>query len=200
MMEIQFSAFDSEPYHRCLYPGGNTPSARAAAGLRVIQEREHTPQQEVVGCVDGDTGVMVGFVKWNFYKTERPESEWNKREKVDWWGVGENENKEMKRKAEAYLETTEGTRQRIWGGRPHALCALLCVHPDHQRQGAGTLLMHWGIERARDMGLPAYLEASFEGYPLYKKLGFRDIDSMIIKADIWGGDYDRVYKAMQKDF
>ena len=74
------------------------------------------------------------------------------------------------------------------------------MHPDHQRQGAGTLLMHWGIERARDMGLPAYLEATFEGYPLYKKLGFRDIDSMIIKADIWGGNYDRVYKAMQKDF
>lgn len=88
MMEIQFSAFDSEPCHRCLYPGGNTPLARAAAGLRVIQEREHTPQQEVVGCVDGDTGVMVGFVKCNFYKTERPESEWGKREKVDWWVVG----------------------------------------------------------------------------------------------------------------
>lgn len=120
MMEIQFSAFDSEPYHRCLYPGGNTPSARAAAGLRVIQEREHTPQQEVVRCVDSDTGVMVGFVKWIFYRTGRPESSWSKREKVDWWGVGENENKEMKRKAEAYLETTEGTRQRIWGGRPHA--------------------------------------------------------------------------------
>lgn len=65
--------------------------------------------------MDGDTGVMVGFVKWNFYKTERPESEWGKREKVDWWGVGENENKEMKRKAEAYLEATEGTRQGIWG-------------------------------------------------------------------------------------
>lgn len=30
-------------------------------------------------------------------------------------GRGENENKEMKRKAEAYLEATEGTRQRIWG-------------------------------------------------------------------------------------
>ena len=111
MMEIQFSAFDSEPYHRCLYPGGNTPSARAAAGLRVIQEREHTPQQEVVGCVDGDTGVMVGFVKCNFYKTERPGQARESR----LVGRGENENKEMKRKAEAYLEATEGTRQRIWG-------------------------------------------------------------------------------------
>ncbi|OCK76718.1 hypothetical protein K432DRAFT_305732, partial [Lepidopterella palustris CBS 459.81] len=76
----------------------------------------------------------------------------------------------------------------------------LCVHRDHQRKGAGTMLMQWGMERAAEMGLPAYLEASHEGYPLYKKLGFRDIAELVVKAEVWGGDVDRVYKAMQKDF
>jgi GNAT superfamily N-acetyltransferase len=29
---------------------------------------------------------------------------------------------------------------------------LMCIDPDHQRQGAGTLLMQWGIEMADKLG------------------------------------------------
>lgn len=75
---------------------------------------------------------------------------------------------------------------------------MLCVHENHQRRGAGTLLMQWGLKHAEKVGLPAYLEASIYGYPLYQKLGFHDIDKVVIKAEEWGGDHDRVYVAMLK--
>ena len=73
------------------------------------------------------------------------------------------------------------------------------MHEDFQRRGAGTLLMQWGIERAAALNLPAYLEASSAGYPLYLKLGFRKIDIVVVKADAWDGDHDRHYVAMLKD-
>lgn len=59
--------------------------------------------------------------------------------------------------------------------------------------------MQWGLDHAEKIGLPAYLEASIFGYPLYKRLGFHDIDKVVIRAEEWGGDYDKVYVAMVKE-
>jgi hypothetical protein len=47
--------------------------------------------------------------------------------------------------------------------------------------------------------LPAYLEASTAGFPLYQKLGFSGIDTMIVEAEDWGGDRDLRYKVMRND-
>jgi hypothetical protein len=47
--------------------------------------------------------------------------------------------------------------------------------------------------------LPAYLEASTAGFPLYQKLGFSKIDTMIVAAKEWGGDHDLRYNVMLND-
>lgn len=85
--------------------------------------------------------------------------------------------------------------------RPLIVCAALCVHPLHQRRGAGTALMQWGLLEAKKVGLPAYLEASIYGRPLYHRLGFRDIESeeIVIPAESWGGDRTMRYMPMVKD-
>ena len=44
--------------------------------------------------------------------------------------------------------------------------------------------------------MPAYLEASPAGFPLYQKLGFNQIDTMIVKAEDWNGDRDLQYNVM----
>lgn len=41
-----------------------------------------------------------------------------------------------------------------------------------QKRGAGSMLVKWGIEQARKDGVPAFLEASKEGQPMYEKAGF----------------------------
>ena len=58
--------------------------------------------------------------------------------------------------------------------------------------------MQWGLDHAEKVGLPAYLEASIFGYPLYTRLGFRDIDKVVIKAKEWLGDYDKVYVVIDR--
>ena len=50
---------------------------------------------------------------------------------------------------------------------------LMSVHPKHRRQGIGRLLMQWGLDKASELGLESWMEAS-EGWKLlYETLGFR---------------------------
>jgi predicted N-acetyltransferase YhbS len=76
---------------------------------------------------------------------------------------------------------------------------LLCVHREAQRQGVGAALVQWGLKRSIEENLPAYLEASTAGFPLYQKLGFKKIDTMVVKAEDWNGDRDLQYNVMLHD-
>ena len=52
-----------------------------------------------------------------------------------------------------------------------AVLACLITRLGHRRRGVGTLLVKWGIEQAEKDGLPAYVEASPLGLPVYRKCG-----------------------------
>jgi predicted N-acetyltransferase YhbS len=49
------------------------------------------------------------------------------------------------------------------------------VDPDHQRRGAGAMLVQWGLDLADKLQLPAFLEASDAGKKLYTILGFEPV-------------------------
>jgi N-acetylglutamate synthase-like GNAT family acetyltransferase len=75
---------------------------------------------------------------------------------------------------------------------------VIAVHQDYQRRGVGTLLVQWGLAEAERLQLPIYLQASTAGYPLYLKLGFHKVDTVVIKAEDWDGSSDKAYNAMVK--
>lgn len=79
------------------------------------------------------------------------------------------------------------------------LLNLLCVHPEFQRRGAGAMLVEWGMDLADGLGLAIHLEASAAGFELYRKLGFRQVEVAVVKAEDWDGDHDRSYIAMVRD-
>lgn len=64
-----------------------------------------------------------------------------------------------------------------WLTRLIQVLALLVTSSEHRCKGAGSLLLQWGIEKAEEMGLPCYLQASEEGRRLYEKYGFEAIDA-----------------------
>jgi len=76
---------------------------------------------------------------------------------------------------------------------------LLCVHPDFQRRGVGKELVRWGLRQAADLGLTVHLEASPEGIPLYRSLGFKTVETVIVKADQWDGGFERRYIVMLRE-
>ena len=64
----------------------------------------------------------------------------------------------------------------------------LSTFPNHQRRGAGTLLLTWFFEQADEEGILVYLnsEAGGEAVGLYKKVGFRKVDECEIDLTRYG--------------
>lgn len=65
---------------------------------------------------------------------------------------------------------------------------MLTTDPAFQRKGAGKLLLEWGIKIADELGLPTYLESSQEGFGLYKRHGFEEVDVFDLDLEKYGGN------------
>lgn len=116
LMEVQFSAFEGDPYHGALYPGDHfSPTVRRSAGERTIKEWRSDPSVIFMKCANRHSGQIVGFAKWNLYEMERAEEQWTKRPDVDWC------TGRQKEVAENFLYATMAMREKTWEGRPH-LC------------------------------------------------------------------------------
>jgi GNAT superfamily N-acetyltransferase len=60
----------------------------------------------------------------------------------------------------------------------------------YRRRGAGRLLVEWGLAKAAEEGVPAYIEGSPAGTPLYEKCGFRIVDETPVEGKAVGLDPD----------
>lgn len=114
LMEVQFSAFENDPYHEALFPGPHhSPLVRKTAGERTLEDWRNTAVQDIMVCANAQTGEILGFAAWCFYLSERPKEKWEKMPSIT-WAEGEE-----KKQAEAFLGATARMRRKIWEGRPH---------------------------------------------------------------------------------
>ena len=114
LMEIQFAAMAQEPYHHVLFPGPNTPTARAQAGARTLQDWRGDPSEKVLKVIDTASGEIISFGKWNVYTSARPRAEWDQHMEVDW-----TNDPALKEGAETYLREIHGMRHKYATGQPH---------------------------------------------------------------------------------
>lgn len=49
---------------------------------------------------------------------------------------------------------------------------MLGTAPEYQGRGCASLILKWGLSRADEQGLEAYVSASPRGRPAYQKYGF----------------------------
>ena len=54
----------------------------------------------------------------------------------------------------------------------YAVLNILVTHPKYQRQGAGSMLVKWGCDKADEYGIICALQASKKGEAVYTKHGF----------------------------
>ena len=48
------------------------------------------------------------------------------------------------------------------------------------------MLVEWGVQQAKKQGVPAYLEATPDGAPVYEKVGFRKVGQKEIELAEFG--------------
>jgi predicted N-acetyltransferase YhbS len=66
------------------------------------------------------------------------------------------------------------TRTRTLPNTTKAL-ASLAVDPDFKGKGIASKLVKWGIGKAEEAGMPAYLESSPAAVAVYRRLGFKEL-------------------------
>ncbi|CAK4034948.1 acyl- n-acyltransferase [Lecanosticta acicola] len=183
LMEIVAPAFGDFSYSQ-LIGETNTPSDRNAMGQRQAYAwKEHLKHYKLpigIKCthIEPATGSekIISSANWVIYDRARTEEEYLEPHCL----VGADWVQDEKRRERAKSATKSVVQGRIrWmGGRPHGLLMYMATDPAYRRLGAATKIVQWGLERCRELGIPAYLEASDEGAPVYEKLGFEMVDSV----------------------
>lgn len=60
--------------------------------------------------------------------------------------------------------------------------------PQHERRGAASMLIQWGLERSNRDNIPIALESTLVAWPLYQKLGFQDEKNISMVLEGLGED------------
>ncbi|MCJ1476257.1 hypothetical protein MMC13_004923 [Lambiella insularis] len=197
--DLLFLAFhSSSPAMRKLAPNGQSPSA-AAASLAAVAKSVHAPavvhrvvvDTDLIPAADPTTGAtvhstvpaeagstkevpLVAYTRYYVHREERAPDVWDVPYKaVTAEETGEGVNVAFRN---AFFEQIHELRRRNMQGRKHILVEILAASPLHERRGAGTMLLKEVFEVADTEGLDCWIDASPVGYPLYKRLGFQDVD------------------------
>ncbi|KAJ6779366.1 hypothetical protein PWT90_04031 [Aphanocladium album] len=171
---IEQAAIPPDATSDVLFPGPFTDDGMSR-GDQLRQHLRTDPDCHWVKVVDrnleaqGGKGeeAIVAFSVWYFWETQSkplPPAE---------WGPGTNAEA-----CELYFGGLDKRWQDDFGSKPHA---------SHQRRGAGSIMMDWGVKQADDRGLTSYVQASPEGRRLYEKFGFREVDTHVVDLTKWGG-------------
>ncbi len=75
---------------------------------------------------------------------------------------------------------------------------ILFSHPDYRRKGIGAMLLQWGIDAAKRLGVEFWLNSTPPGKPLYEKFGFQLVqrNPLVPKTD----KPDAKWKQMEEEF
>lgn len=82
------------------------------------------------------------------------------------------------------VEVVEAAAQARHPEEPHLFLSSMATLPAHRGRGAGAAMLAAGLEWARALGLPVYLEASTsDNRRLYERCGFYDLGETIDLPD-----------------
>jgi GNAT superfamily N-acetyltransferase len=91
---------------------------------------------------------------------------------------------------EAFFGSILKARKEHLGGRAHALLHILATRPEHHRRGVGAMHLKHGLAQADELSLPAWLEGSPKGRPLYQRYGFEVVADLEFDAAAFGAKDD----------
>ncbi|CAH0015086.1 unnamed protein product [Clonostachys rhizophaga] len=182
-VEIEDAAYGTSPMSRALFPGPFPPSTdgshpRASKLVDILRADPANRWVKVVdtGLPEGES--MIAFASWFFWTAphvHEPET----------WPPGTNPEA-----CERFFGGMIAKRNERFAGKPYSYLKLLHTDPNHQRRGAGSMLIDWGLEESSRLGIDSYLESSIAGQSLYAKCGFEVVDTLVVDLSPWGGPAD----------
>ena len=180
---------------RLLYPDSATESV-VASSLEHMRAERAKPTTIFVKVVDTALApphakiedyrpvTIVAMAKWNVFPDPRPRAAWDvPYARPDGKAAGVN-----RALMDVFMTGITQRRARATRGRPHVHMGLLATRLGYERRGAGRMLVQWGLDTARHLGVDCYLEATPQGFNLYEKMGFEVFDRWDLDVEPYGGE------------
>ncbi|KAA6412761.1 MAG: hypothetical protein FRX48_03753 [Lasallia pustulata] len=179
LTKTQFAAFyPHEVFHDILWPGPPTSENLAKSKNRQLAWMAADGHSTYLKVTDTGTGEIVAGAKWCVYDKDPNRSAVLT---VDWYG---DEGSEDRAYAQYLIDEFNGRRTERMKGS-YCLLDICFCNPTHHRRGAGAQLVKWGCDRADEMGVQAFVEATLTGRRLYEKHGFVVTEAVDLKAERW---------------
>ncbi|KAF7544238.1 hypothetical protein G7Z17_g10113 [Cylindrodendrum hubeiense] len=188
MVDAYFSAFNGNPLNDRCFPE-SSPDARAywtnwiggyigVPGIHMLVALTSPPDLNPATPLPGagtsasasDASRIVGWARW-LRRPEPPSST----PAVATTSAIYPSNSEGALAAD-FFQTARDVSKRIVAGRNYWFLSMIVTRREAQRRGVGAALMRFGVERADEDGLIAYLNASKSGRPLYELFGFQVVE------------------------
>ncbi|ROW01253.1 hypothetical protein VMCG_05991 [Cytospora schulzeri] len=175
---IKHEAYAPAETNRVLFPGPFPPNI-LELGAEELKEQAKEPNIFCFKVIDTELEgeQMISFSKWAVYDDDHPPK------------VKPPSESPPGANAEAcnlLFGSLKELSDRSIGGRNVVYLQSLHTDPKHQRRGAASMLVSWGVEEAARRDLPAYLESSEAAHNLYLKHQFQDMEELVLDFSKWG--------------
>ncbi|KAI4144300.1 MAG: hypothetical protein L6R39_004246 [Caloplaca ligustica] len=213
---IQWQAFAANPNWQILFPNGGTSDLQRMTAYHMRREYPNSDMFFVKVVDTSSPDLILGFAKWTI-ENHHLATHTDERNTMD--GKTRNGQENFTESSPLRPQVAEGDsndapfkewmpeligiRHRHLKGNPTLVLDELAVRPEHQWQGAGTLLLRHLVDFADAVGMPCYLESTPVAYSMYIRQGFRKVDEFVIDLGKWKEGYGMyktavLYRAVRK--
>ncbi|KUJ11291.1 uncharacterized protein LY89DRAFT_655081 [Mollisia scopiformis] len=170
ILEMQIASF-KDPYEWGFYVLFPEKEDREKGVKRMLDLWLNDPTATYIKVVDTETRKIISAAKWCIHKEPPPKSA-TVSQKIHFDWLPDADSNEWGEEIWDFL--LQGQLARLQHGGC-CIIEMLCTHPEHQRRGAGSMLMKWGIDIADSLGLRAFVQGTHQGKEhLYQKFGLMD--------------------------
>jgi GNAT superfamily N-acetyltransferase len=210
LQEIRLEDFDTMANHATIYPIGDdlvgmpTPLCWSVSSRISAQERLHfhmAKQRErflgdrsttYLKIVDEKTEEIVSIARWHYYPNGYAYTggiEWEIYSPVE----GQPFPQEMNIELYNFILSARDAGRGNWMIKDHPCWIMmhLVTRSSQRGRGAAGMLIKWGVKKAKEDGVAAYLEAGVMGKPIYEKHGFKELaEPLCLDLRPYGVDMD----------
>ncbi|PWY85894.1 acyl-CoA N-acyltransferase [Aspergillus heteromorphus CBS 117.55] len=185
---INIVSFRHQPMWDNLFPSVNIDGVLPLKTARCL-DKLVSPQVHVVAAVDDETGQIIGYARWVIpgEPTSVVELSPVGAETLAGHANGKAYPENMRKDVHARFWDMLKGKQESYVQEDDFVLEFLATIPEAQGKGVGTALLRWGLERADARNARVYLEATTDGYSLYRKFGWEDLEEMRMDFTELGG-------------
>ncbi|PGH01464.1 hypothetical protein AJ79_07902 [Helicocarpus griseus UAMH5409] len=188
--EVHLASFGSNMMLQAQFPTAAIREGLRTSLIEKATEEIRYPQWAIL--VVRDQNEIISFAKW-----KRPVFDTDAYLEAPWrWPEGTKMEV-----LDTWTSKVDDVSRRVFGSTPCYCLSYIGTDPKHQRRGAATMLIRWGMERSMSENVPIQLESTMIAWPLYEKLGFQAKANICMQLEGIGNDGEAVdYEEMSLVF